>query len=529
VASKLDIDALIDATPAHDIDALIDSTPAAATPQKQSGVPDLGILNALRTQLANGLSKSGFDEGVGAAFSQKSLMPGAHLRMPDGTMVAINSQGDAYRAGRDFLRQEQESAQKYHPWLGGLAQMGGELASDYALAGPKAIGRGYQTLAGLARGLLSSNTDLTPDKITAGDAGYATLSTLAGGTIGNLAPVVAGKVANAAPVKYLGSKIGAGTEYAANKLQDLAGWLKVNSIHPTPLLGEAMENVPGGVPAVGRELLDRGLGGFTKSGTAKQIEAAKDAAGAAIDDLVKAHDAAGGNPVNVGAAIQNTYKRAQELIDEPTTKAVGARLKGLLDDYAEKFTSGKVTAEDALSMKRALGKVAYGEREMLKRTGDVVGGEYGKGVANLERGVDSSMDQTLGPTFEANNLTFRRLLGASQAAARSAARTTGNHVLGLLPMMAGVGGAVGGHMSGHATGDAALYGLGALLLGKYGAQAGARGTYMLGQLLKASPQLAEMGVAPAAQRAASRAGESLADLLKARSQPLPSFASGESP
>src|SRR5207248_2654916 len=61
------------------------------------------------------------------------------------------------------------------------------------------------------------------------------------------------------------------SKYLGNKMQDLAGWLKVNSIHPTQTLGEAMDSLPGGIPAVGRELLDRGIGGLTKSGTAKQL------------------------------------------------------------------------------------------------------------------------------------------------------------------------------------------------------------------------------------------------------------------
>lgn len=119
--------------------------------EPKHALPDLGGLNAIRSQFANGLAKGGFDEGVGALFSRKDLMPGAHLRMPNGTMVPINSNGDAYRASRDFLRQEQKSAAEHHPWLGGAALMGGEMLSDVALGGAKAAGRTYQTLAGLSR------------------------------------------------------------------------------------------------------------------------------------------------------------------------------------------------------------------------------------------------------------------------------------------------------------------------------------------------------------------------------------------
>jgi hypothetical protein len=518
-----------------EFDALPGAAAEAPAPAPQAeGVPDLGILNALRTQFGNGLAKGGFDEGVGAAFSRKFDGGRMDLRMPDGTVRPAFSQGDLYRAGRDFLRQEQESAQKYHPWLGGAAQMGGELLSDYALAGPKAVGRGYQTLAGLARGFLGSNTDLTPDKITAGDAGYATLSTLANALIGNQAPVVAGKLANAAPVKYLGNKVGAGLEYAGNKVQDLAGWLKVNSLHPTPLLGEAMEGIPGGIPAAGRELLDRGIGGLTKGGTAKQIESAFQGATTKANTLAKAYDARG-VPVDLADALSVGQEKAAELIDRPATAESGRKLQSLVSDYAEKYGAGEAaptTAQEALTAKRDLGDIGYGATHEFKLNKNPVTGNYGKGVRQFEREINATLENALGPEFGQANTVVRQLGGAKQAAERGAAKTAGNNLIGLLPYIAGVAGAAGGHMSGHAAPEVVAYGLASLLSSKYGAQAGAQTVYRLGQLLKLSPQLLELagegyGLAPAAQRAASRGGEYLSDLLRARPQPLPSFAAGD--
>jgi hypothetical protein len=312
---------------------------------------------------------------------------------------------------------------------------------------------------------------------------------------------------------WMGGKIADAASGAGESLKDLAGRLKVNSLHPTPVLAETMAELPGGTAAVGRELLDRGIGGLTKAQTAKQVSAAMSQAGSAIDDVVRAHDSVGGSHVDIDAALGVARSKAQKLLDEPTTEAVGQRLMDLIEKYAAKFNTGKATATDALGMKRALGKLAYGQNEILKRTGDTIAGEFGEGVSTFERAVDDSMDKSLGPDFEAANLVFRRLKGASNAAERSAARAAGNHVVSLKDMVAAHAGLpiAAGHMIGS----------------RYGAQAGARSLYTLASMLESSPQLLRTlseDAAPASQSLVRSGGTYLQDLLDPYPRSLPAYA-----
>lgn len=500
-----------------------------AAPSGPRQLPDLGPITAIRSQLLKGMTKGGSDEAVAALFSRSDkFAPGVYLRLPDGTEVPVPTKQDAYRAGRDFLRQEQKAAQQHWPKLGFAAEMGGELLSDYALGGAKAAKRGYQTLSGLARGLMSSDAELTPGKITAGDAGSAGFSALLGGGIGNLAPVVVGRVAGSRPVQYLGGKLGEATSYAGNKVKDLAGWLKVNSLHPVPKVGEGMAAIPGGTPAVGRELLERGIGGVTKAGTAKQAAKAMNDAGAAIDDLVRAYDAGSGQPIDINAALSTARARAQQFIDEPTTEAVGHRLLDLVNKYQAKFSKGTATAMEALKMKRALGDEAYGAREAFAVTKDALTGNYEKGVAAFERALDDVMDKSIGPGFAAANLTFRRLHSAADAAKRAAARAQGNGLFDLKSLLAANAGSAAlggaGALLGGPTTGAAMW-----LGGKYGAQAGARSAYGLGSLLQSTPRVAgqlSQGIArgPAPQSAVSSAATRLRDLITQEPALFPTYA-----
>lgn len=496
---------------------------AVDLPGGRRTLPDLGPLSAIRSQFAAGLTKGGFDEGIGGLFAQKELMPGAHLRMPDGSMRAIQGSGDQYRAGRDFLRQEQASASEHWPKLGFGANMGGELLSDYVIGGPKAAGRTYQTLAGLARGFLGSNADLTPGQATMGDAGSATLSTLLNGAIGNLAPAVVNRVAGSGAAKYVGKKLGGAAEYAGEGLKDLAGWLKVNSIHPTPGLGKKMADLPGGVSGVGKELLERGVGGFTKGGTAAQVETELKAAGGVMDGLANAYDKAGGAPINAGAALAAGRNAAAGLTKHPVTREAGDALTKMLDEYEQIFSGRNVTAAEALEVKRALGKAVYGARQELKQSGKKMMGDFGEGLAKFERGLDDQLDSALGPGFEKANTSFRRLLGANEATETQAARSAANLLLLGLGNSGGAG--IGALLGG---GPGAVAGLaGTALLSKYGSQAGARSLYGLGSMLQGAP-----GVAGALSQGLARgplpqsAAATLRDLLAPRARPpmLPAYA-----
>lgn len=504
------------------------------------GYEDPGILNALRAKFGQGLYKDGFDEGMGALTAfRHDATPGGYLRMPNGQEVSVGTGPDMYRAGRDFIRQEQEAADQHYPVSGFVTQMGGEALGDVALAGAGAAKRGYQTLAGLARGLNMSDAELTPDKATPWSVGEAALSSMFGGVVGNQAPVLMSKLGQTGAAKYLGTKADEALTYSGGKLKDLAGWLKVNSLHPVPKRAEAMAALPGGTSGVGKELLVRNVGGPTKRWTADAAKAEYGKASAAIGELAEYHDAAGGAPIDIRPAIAAAKAKAQELLNSPIKKRAGQELLNIVTDYETKFPNGAAPAADILGMKRELGEAAYGAGEQLKISRDKIHGYLGEGLSSFERATDDALDSALGPRFEAANLASRRLRGASQAAERSASRGDGNQLVSLknwvaanaIPTLAG--GAAGGVFGDSPLAVAIGMGLG----GKYGSQAAARSLFTGGQFLQSIPRVARFAAqhassAPVAQEMlSSPRASSLADLLDLVRQrhpiPMPAYAQGD--
>lgn len=388
--------------------------------------------------------------------------------------------GDAYRRNLGFNDKLLEASDEAHPvarWIGNGAGFAGNLAAlglgelgalPFVRSGAGAAGT--TTLAQLAGQGAKVGGVLGTLGGFGADRSNSTLGTLANTTLGGL---VGGGLGAVMP--YVSNVAGRGLQYAGGKLGDLAGWLKVHSLHPTPTVAEKMAELPGGEVGVGRTLLDQGLGGFTKKGTAAQVKDALQEAGKGITSLAADHDAAGGAPLALDGALAAGRKAATALLDEPTTEEAGNRLSNLVDKYDQKYGGRPVSASEALKLKRALGDAAYGAGKQFEKSGDTIAGDFGAGLSKFERAVDDALDQHLGPDFEQANLTYRQLMGASRAATRAAGRTQGNaHLIGgLVPTLAGVGASA----AGHGGPEAIAAGLGASLLQKYGSQAGARFLY----------------------------------------------------
>lgn len=430
---------------------------------------------------------------------------------------------EAYKRYLGFLDKTAEASDEAHPvarWAGNIlgsagnaAMLGAALprAAAAASMGQKAIqGAKVGATLGAASGYGGSRADSALGALEDTGAGA-----VMGGAAGAAAP-------------YVAEGVGRGAQALGNRAQNAAAWLKVHSLHPTPTLGERMADLPGGEIGVGRELLERGIGGLTKKSTAAQIDAASEGATKVAGQLSRAYDESGGGQLDIAPAIFRGAIRAQELQAEPTTAPAGQKLQALIDQYAEKYRNGTTTASDALRLKRALGKVAYGSKVALGN-GDTLAGEYGEGVGQIQRGVDDALDSALGPEFADANLRVRQFMGAGQAADRGAARTQGNaHLLGALPALAGMGGLATGHGV-EGIGAAA----GAALLQKYGSQAGARLLYSpvggglmgLGQALRSVPAA---GAALASDAISPRTAALIAALRnRAEPMPLPQMASLE--
>lgn len=365
--------------------------------------------------------------------------------------------GENYRQLLTAQQRELNQSKAEHAGLSRLGSLSGLIGTAAALPGA-----GWKPLASL--GFLSGLSDSTanPDA-TAGDVAKQTaISTV-------IAPVLGRAVEAAAPI------IGRGLEATGGRLADLAGWLKINSVHPTPTLAETIENLSGGKAAAGVEALKEGIGGLTKGGTARQAQAAMDSAGKEIGKVVAAHDAAGGAQVNIANALSSGLDTAAELQASrfEDSRAAGKRLEDVINAYSKDYPRGMTTATDALAIKREIGDKAYRAGLSLAKSGDTVSGDYGQGLKRLERAVDGELDSAVGPAFSDANLAFRRLLGFSNAADRQAGRASANHLLGLLPSVVGAGELA----AGHGVKDAGLTALVIAMANKYGSQASARALY----------------------------------------------------
>lgn len=339
------------------------------------------------------------------------------------------------------------------------------------------------TTYGLLHGLGQGDTYDQATEAAAVEAPVSGLMSLAGHAVANeaISPVA----------KYMWNKAPAAANYLGNKAQDLAGWLKVNSLKPNPVVAERMATLPGGEAGVGRELLSRGLGGFTKKGTEKQVEAARRAAGGEMDKLAAAYDATVNSRLNAQQILAAGDAEAERLLSRPTTETAGQKLKTLVDKFRRIYTpENPPNAQQMLELKRELGKEAYGASKQFARTADQTLDDYSRGVANMERTADASLDNAIGPQFEQANLSFRRLLGANQAAKRSASRTQGNDLFSLTSKVGAAG--AGGYAA--LTGRPILgaTGLALSFLGnKYGSQLGARGLYGLGSGLRGAANMSQ--------------------------------------
>lgn len=421
-----------------------------------------------------------------------------------------------FRPGNDWDSRVKEYRDNWNkdvdPVLAGagsapLAMFGGGMNT---LAGMLSTG-GLSTMGSLdQRGKNLLNLDDASLREVGLSLALAGFPTALKGTMGGLSwlgeKTGANKVGN-----QIGQYAGDAFAGAGDKIKNLAGWFKANSVHPTPDLGKKWGDLPGGIPGVGREMLDKGVGGLTKGITARQTEEAFHAAGSAIDNLATSYDAAGGAPINVNAALAQGFKAAQDLTKQATTRAAGERVSAMVREYQKSFAGREITAAEALEVKRALGAAVYGAEQELKKSGKTLMGDFGKGLAKFERAMDDQLDTAIGPEFEQANLSYRRLMGAKQATETQEARSAANLMLLGLGNMSGAGiGMMNGGIVGGATGL-----LSTALLSKYGSQVGARGLNGLGNAIQATPRFFGALASQPSSVAMSRASSgTLADLLR---------------
>jgi hypothetical protein len=392
---------------------------------------------------------------------------------------------EAYKRNLAFNDQALEASDEEHPvarWVGNALGVAGSMAAP---AGVLRLMRGAPAAAAAAPVVTKGLGQLAKEGAVSGLKNGTWMGAL-GGYGGSRSDDLAGTALDTGIGAGLGLAGGAGLGALApvasrglvrlgDKAKDAAGWLKVNSLKPNPTTAEAMEELPGGRVGLGRQLLEERIGGLTKHGTAEQLAKAAKEAGGNIEKVARAYDTGGGAPLDLTGAIDESLVHAAELNKDPLTKEAGNKLAGVAGEYRQIYQT-PASAVEALALKRRIGDAAY------KHTisPEPVAGQYGAGLSKLERGVNSSLESTLGPDFEQANLRSRRLYLAKDAAERTAARSHGNHLMGGL-MSTVAGGAGFAHGGAH---EALPLMLGSLALSKYGSQAGARALYSAGNALE---------------------------------------------
>lgn len=177
-------------------------TPAPAPQQPARPPPDPGFLRSVGSSLMSGFYKQGSDEAaakLGSAFTD--VLPGARYKLPDGTERPVADKADLYRAARDNERQVLAGASEHRPVTSFVANLAGDLGSDFVLSqlGIPVTSPAYQALSGAASGLMGSDAELSSGKATPGSGASAAASTALGGTLGWYAPKVGERVARALP------------------------------------------------------------------------------------------------------------------------------------------------------------------------------------------------------------------------------------------------------------------------------------------------------------------------------------------
>lgn len=318
-----------------------------------------------------------------------------------------------------------------------------------------------------------------------------------------LVPAVEGMMSQEAPA------VPGGT--FGDTLQDLAGRLKVKTLKPVPTLAEDMAALPGGKAAVGRKLLEKSIGGFTKDATAEQLARAFKKSSSSIDSSAAALDSSGAPPPDLSAVTTRAFWRdAVPMAGRPLTRATGEKLGNTLADYINMYEGQPQSYVEGLKFRRELDNAIYSNTDFGAHPAETA---FGESLKPLRADVNATLTQggqdvapELADQFKNANLETRQLGLASKAADRAAGRGAGNKTFNLHDMLAPLvaTGEVGAGMaSGHS-----LHGLSAaaisMLLGKYGWQATARALYGAGAGLNAAP-----GMLPGVGRAITQGAPAL--------------------
>jgi hypothetical protein len=190
-----------------------DAVPAAAM-APTAAPADPGVLAAIRASYAQGSLKGASDEMIGGIVRALG---------PEG--APGHTGADIYRGARDAEREILRGAQEHHPVVSVLADLTGDLASDFLASrlGVSGVGSApYNVAVGGLSGFNRSTADLSDSQASVATAAQASEDTARGAAMGYVAPKVGEKVAKglAGVGAVAGRKLGNALSEGAPSLEE---------------------------------------------------------------------------------------------------------------------------------------------------------------------------------------------------------------------------------------------------------------------------------------------------------------------
>ncbi len=403
-------------------------------PPPPEGV-DPGLWRSILLQFGSGGLKQGLDEVAGEI-----------VQHAPGTIGRTGT----YRKARDGVRAELDAAQENHPVPSFLANMAGDIGSDYVLSafGVPVTNTAYQTAVGGLSGLLGSKSELTTDKRTAADDVRAAVDTGTGAGLAYLAPKIGQGVARlGAPLlrkaraglegvaAYTGRRVlQGGSDMAAARFEEV----------PAEAILDAIRS--GGILPFG-----------TTNGALKRLEGKVADRAAIYDSIVKELEDMGFKGPEVAPLVDQLMKRAEEEAFTVGSKAPARVVRGAAEELKNIARGGNALERVAGPEVSHLGLT---EGELLKRRlqgeakygllSDTPVNEAKKAVAHdVRQAVEESVEQqaaqfpadsaesTAAASFAPAKESLGRAIAARDLAKKGAARIAGRNAVGLREALMG--------------------------------------------------------------------------------------------
>ena len=330
----------------------------------------------------------------------------------------------------------------------------------------------------LSEASLSDNPQLDGEKLLAAVGHGALLGGLLGGGLGaasEAVPGIVGKVMGGGErgVSLEESTSRAGTESVVRGVAEERAAKSVISGRGQLRSVKDFERVPGGIKAVGRELLDRNLikAGDSIDEIAPRIEAAREQVGSRLGELGQLADASGAEGPKIVPIVEKLSQANGGLLEKlkafpSVTAGTTDRVKALVADLTSHADeTGTLSFVQARDLRSKLDQMLKWEKPapgMASPFQDALRDVRGALEEQVEKAMDRAAPQ-LGrdalAEYKAAKLSYRKLAVADDAAQRAVSSKASNRIVSGSDYGTGIVGALGAGMLGLVPGVGLVTGL----------------------------------------------------------------------